>query len=88
MIEVYNMMQNGPFYRFVRSQEFIDYAKNNADFSLLTSIPSSTASNSLSVVPLSENVGSDLETMRSDTGAPAISSVDGFFNVADYIHRI
>jgi hypothetical protein len=47
------MMQNGPFYRFIRSAPFLEYAKTKADFSTLASNQNGLSFNPLSIVPAS-----------------------------------
>lgn len=94
LADLYKMMQNGPFYRFVRSPVYQEYVKNSADFSMT---PAATAQMSMGPGALvaftrtDSNV--DVESLRSATSVgsaatPAVASVNGHFDVNEFIRSL
>jgi hypothetical protein len=82
------MMQNGPFYRFVKTKEFLEYSKTKADFSLPVS--STHLTSPLSIVPSHSDLSQvDLESMRSGSNAGANPPHTGVnFDISEYIHNL
>lgn len=39
MIEIFQLMEKGPYPRFLRSKEFLEYAKTSADFTMMMVVP-------------------------------------------------
>ena len=91
------MMQNGPFYRFVRSKVFLEYARNNADFSGLPGMMSTTATSgvgggsgattSVSLVPLVVDGDAEARSAMSNGGIPP-PAPGGQFHIAQYVNRL
>ena len=80
------MIQNGPFYRFVRSKAFTDYANTQADFAVVPGGGASSPQNSMSIIPMSEPTDSEISSQMSASSMnPALRAK---FNVADYVHGL
>jgi len=75
LIEIYNMMQNGPFQRFIRSEVFQEFSKNKADFSLPTSSQQGVF-NPMAIVP----------SMGHDEPRSSGNLYD--IDIADYVHHL
>jgi len=84
LVEVYNMMQNGPFYRFVRSKAFTDYANTQADFAVVPEgALSASGPNTMAISPMSDPTDSDISSQLS-----ASNNSRSKFNVYDYVHNL
>ena len=83
-------MQNGPFYRFVHSKEFVEYCKSGADFTVIPANVQGGSNNqtgTMSIVPITDAM-SDLENVRSSNGTAASPTIGGHFNVIEYVRKL
>lgn len=94
LIEVYNVMQSGPFYRFIKTKAFQEYAKANADFSLLPAtrgtVYTDEASTSKSIIPVMDSMQDDNLEMGNHLykGALFQASQGTRFDVVEYVHSL
>lgn len=88
LADLYKMMQNGPFYRFVRSKAFQEYSRKGADFSMMVlTTPADVAQSNSVLAQFTRNESfADTESMRSAGGPSA--PMDVAFDVNVYIKSL